>query len=93
MVIGLLGGTKAELNLGQLLSKRGRVIATSLRSRSTAGKAEIVAAVREHVWPWIEAGAVRTVIQSRYPLEQAAEAHREMEASGHVGKILLDVRA
>jgi putative PIG3 family NAD(P)H quinone oxidoreductase len=91
VVIGLLGGTKGELNLGQLLGKRGRVIATSLRSRPLEGKAQIVASVREHVWPWIEEGTVRTVIQSRYPLAQAAQAHREMEASGHVGKILLDV--
>ncbi|GGK71816.1 NAD(P)H quinone oxidoreductase [Ornithinimicrobium pekingense] len=92
VVIGLLGGAKAELNLGQLLSKRARVIATSLRSRPLEGKAEIVASVREHVWPWVEQGLVRTVVQSRHPLEQAAEAHREMEASGHVGKILLDVK-
>lgn len=93
VVIGLLGGAKAELNLGQLLSRRGRVIATSLRSRSPEAKAEIVASVREHVWPWVEQGRVRTVVQSRHHLEQAAEAHREMEASGHVGKILLTVRS
>lgn len=92
VVIGLLGGTKAELDLGALLRKRGRVIATSLRSRSLEAKAEIVRQVRERVWPWIEQGAVRTVIQSRHPLEDAAAAHAEMEASGHVGKILLDVR-
>ncbi len=92
VVIGLLGGTKAELDLGALLRKRGRVIATSLRSRSLESKAEIVAQVREHVWPWIAEGKVRTVIQSRHPLEDAAAAHAEMEASGHVGKILLDVR-
>lgn len=92
VVIGLLGGRAGELDLGRLLARRGRVIATSLRSRSTADKAAIVAAVREHVWPWVEQGLVRTVIQSRHPLAQAAAAHREMEASGHVGKILLDVR-
>ena len=92
VVIGLLGGTKAELDLGALLRKRGRVIATSLRSRSLESKAEIVAQVREHVWPWIDEGKIRTVIQSRHPLEAAAAAHAEMEASGHVGKILLDVR-
>jgi putative PIG3 family NAD(P)H quinone oxidoreductase len=91
VVIGLLGGRKAELDLGALLPKRGRVIATSLRSRSTEDKARIVAVVREQVWPWIEEGRVRTVIQSRHPLADAAAAHREMEASGHVGKILLEV--
>ncbi len=91
VVIGLLGGTKAELDLGALLRKRGRVIATSLRSRSPESKAQIVAQVRERVWPWVEEGRVRTVIQSRHALEDAAAAHQEMEASGHIGKILLDV--
>ncbi len=89
VTIGLMGGRSAELDLGVLLAKRGAVIATSLRSRPAMEKAAIVAAVREHVWPLIEAGQVRPVIHSRHPLEQAAEAHREMEASGHIGKILL----
>lgn len=92
VVIGLLGGRKGELDLGALLRKRGRVIATSLRTRSLEDKARIVAAVREHVWPWIEEGRVRTIVQSRHPLADARAAHEEMEASGHIGKILLDVR-
>lgn len=92
VVIGLLGGTKAELDLGALLRKRGRVIATALRSRSLESKAEIVTQVREHVWPWVEQGKVRAVIQSRHPLGDATAAHREMEASEHIGKILLEVR-
>ena len=89
VTIGLMGGRKAELDLGMLLAKRGAVIATSLRSRPPMEKAAIVAAVREHVWPLLEAGQVRPVIHSRHPLEHAAEAHRELEASGHIGKILL----
>ena len=89
VTIGLMGGRKAELDLGTLLAKRGAVIATSLRSRPPMEKAAIVAAVREHVWPLLEAGQVRPVIHSRHPLEHAAEAHRELEASGHIGKILL----
>lgn len=91
VVIGLLGGRKGEVDLGALLSKRGRLITTSLRSRPAEGKAAVVAAVREHVWPWIEEGRVRPLIQSRHPLADAAQAHREMEASQHIGKILLDV--
>ncbi|WP_134774952.1 NAD(P)H-quinone oxidoreductase [Ornithinimicrobium flavum] len=91
VVIGLLGGRTGELDLGALLARRGRVIATSLRSRSPQDKARIVAEVREHLWPWIEAGRVRPLIQSRHPLAEAAAAHREMEASQHIGKILLDV--
>ena len=89
VTIGLQGGRKAELDLGRLMSKRGAVIATTLRARPAAEKATIVAAVREHVWPLIEAGQVRPTINSRYPLDRAADAHREMEASTHIGKILL----
>jgi putative PIG3 family NAD(P)H quinone oxidoreductase len=89
VVIGLQGGTRAELDLGLLLRKRAAVIATSLRARPAAEKATIVAAAREHVWPLIESGRVRPVIHSRYPLARASDAHAEMEASGHIGKILL----
>ena len=89
VTIGLMGGRKGELDMGTLLAKRAAVIATSLRARPAAEKAAIVAAVREHVWPLVEAGSVRPVIHSHHPLEQAADAHREMEASGHIGKILL----
>jgi putative PIG3 family NAD(P)H quinone oxidoreductase len=89
VVIGLQGGAKAELDLGQLLRKRAAVIATSLRARPADEKATIVAAVREHVWPLIGAGRVRPVVHGRYPLARAGEAHRELEASGHIGKILL----
>ena len=89
VTIGLQGGRKAELDLGTLMSKRGAVIATTLRARPAAEKAAIVAAVREHVWPLVESGEVRPIINSRYPLDRAADAHREMEASTHMGKILL----
>ena len=89
VVIGLQGGVSAELNLGQLLTKRASVHATSLRSRPLTQKAAIVAAVRERVWPLIEAGRVRPVVHAAYPLARAAEAHLEMEASGHIGKLLL----
>jgi putative PIG3 family NAD(P)H quinone oxidoreductase len=89
VVIGLQGGARAELDLGQLLRKRAAVIATSLRARPAPEKATIVAAVREHVWPLVEAGAVRPVVHERLPLERAGDAHRLLEESGHVGKILL----
>ncbi len=91
VTIGLMGGRKGELDLGTLLAKRGAVIATGLRSRPATEKAAIVAAAREHVWPLIEAGQVRPIVHSRHPLEDAAAAHREMEASGHIGKILLTI--
>ena len=89
VVIGLMGGRKGELDLGKLLSKRGAVIATSLRARPAEEKAAIVAAVREHVWPLLEDGTVRPVVHQTYPLAEAAQAHRDMEASGHIGKLLL----
>lgn len=89
VVIGLMGGRTGELDLGKMLSKRAAVIATSLRARPPQEKATIVAAVREHVWPLIDDGAVRPIIQGTHPLDRAADAHRELEASGHIGKILL----
>ncbi|MEU3958377.1 NAD(P)H-quinone oxidoreductase [Streptomyces buecherae] len=88
-IIGLQGGVKGELNLGTLLGKRGAVTATSLRGRPLAEKASIVAAVREHVWPLIESGRVRAVVDRTLPMHQAAEAHRVIEGSAHVGKVLL----
>ncbi|MDL4816865.1 NAD(P)H-quinone oxidoreductase [Actinomadura opuntiae] len=91
MVIGLQGGAKAELDIGALLRKRALVHATALRSRPLEEKAEIVAAVREHVWPLLESGDVAPVVDRRVPMADAAQAHRLMEQSGHVGKILLTV--
>ena len=91
VVIGLQGGRKAELNLGALLSKRASVTATSLRARPVSEKASIVAAVREHVWPLIEGGRVRPVVDRSIPMAEAAEAHRVIEAGEHIGKVILVV--
>ncbi len=89
VVIGLQGGTKAELDLGQLLTKRAAVMATALRSRPLAEKAAIVASVIDNVWPQIEAGRVRPIIDRTFPLSEAAAAHRVLEAGDNVGKVLL----
>jgi len=89
MVIGLQGGRTGELDLGMLLAKRATLHATSLRSRPAEQKADIVEAVRREVWPAIEAGAVRLVIDRALPLQHAEEAHRVVESSRHVGKVLL----
>jgi NADPH:quinone reductase-like Zn-dependent oxidoreductase len=91
VTIGLQGGRRAELDLGTLLAKRAAVIATSLRARPLPEKAAIVAAVREHVWPLLDAGTVRPVVHARLPLAEAAEAHRLLEESSHVGKVVLTV--
>lgn len=91
VVIGLQGGARAELDLGALLGKRAAVFATSLRARPPAEKAVIVAAVREHVWPLVAAGAVRPVVHARLPLASAGQAHQMLADSEHVGKVLLEV--
>jgi len=88
-IIGMQGGVKGEINLGALLAKRAAVTATSLRARPLEEKAAIVSAVREHVWPLLAAGRVRPVVDRTVPMRDAAEGHRAMEESGHVGKILL----
>lgn len=90
LVIGMQGGTKGELDLGKLLSKRGAVIATSLRGRPAEEKAAICASVVEHVWPLLADGTVRTLVQRTFPLAEAGAAHALMESGDHVGKILLD---
>jgi putative PIG3 family NAD(P)H quinone oxidoreductase len=92
MIIGMQGGTRAELDIGLLMRKRGAVHATTLRSRPATGpgsKAEVVAAVRHDVWPDVERGVVRPIVDRRLPMARAAEAHRIVEASEHVGKVLL----
>ncbi|MCW2504489.1 MAG: NADPH:quinone oxidoreductase [Actinomycetia bacterium] len=89
VVIGLQGGRKADLDLGALLTKRASVTATSLRGRPVVEKAQIVAEVRDHVWPLVSAGRVRPVIDRALAMQDAAEAHRVVGASEHVGKVLL----
>lgn len=91
VVIGLQGGATGELNLGRLLTKRAAIHATSLRSRPLAEKAAIVAAVRDQVWPMIASGQVRPIIDSRFPLAEAAAAHDRLEQGTLIGKVLLDV--
>jgi putative PIG3 family NAD(P)H quinone oxidoreductase len=89
VVIGLQGGRAAELNLATLLAKRGTIIATNLRNRPVEQKAAIVAAVREHVWPQVASGRVRPVVHTRLPMAEAARAHEILNASTHIGKVLL----
>ena len=89
VVIGMQGGVRGELDLGQLMSKRAAVIATTLRARPPTEKAAICAAVVEHVWPLVASGLVRPVIDQVLAMADAADAHRVLEGSGHVGKVLL----
>ena len=72
-----------------LMLKRQTLTGSTLRSRSDEEKADIAQAVQTHVWPWIEAGKVRPLIDSTFALDDVAKAHARMDAGGHAGKILL----
>src|SRR2546430_2485813 len=89
VVIGLQGGRTGELDLGQRLHKQASVAATTLRPRPRAEKAKICAGVRAEVWPLVESGRIRPVIDRRLPMSQAARAHELVEQSAHLGKVLL----
>jgi len=94
VIIGMQGGVKGELNIGKLMGKRLRVIGTTLRARPVDGassKSAVVHAVVESVWPMIADGAVRPVIGARFPIEQAADAHRALASGDAFGKVLLTV--
>jgi putative PIG3 family NAD(P)H quinone oxidoreductase len=93
VVIGMQGGSQADIDLGQVMRKRAAVRGSTLRSRPLGEKAAIVAAVRDQVWPLVSDGQVRPVIQAVLPLAQAAEAHRMMDGNAHIGKILLSTSA
>jgi putative PIG3 family NAD(P)H quinone oxidoreductase len=88
-IIGMQGGRKAELDIGALLAKRATVGGAGLRARPLDEKAAVVAAVREHVWPLVAAGRVRPIVDRELPMSDASAAHRVVEESGHIGKVLL----
>jgi len=89
VVIGLQGGTKAEIDLNALMRKRAAVIGTTLRARPVGEKSTICRAVTEHVWPLVADGTVRAVVDRTFPLAEAGDAHRRMESGDHIGKIVL----
>ena len=87
--IAFLQGPKATLNMFPVMTKRLTLTGSTLRARTVAEKTRLAQAVRENVWPLIEAGAFRPVVHATFPLAHAADAHRMMEASTHIGKIIL----
>jgi NADPH2:quinone reductase len=93
VIIALLGGSKATIDLGQVLRRRLVVTGSTLRPRPVEFKAQIARELLETVWPLLAAGRIKPVIHKIYPLEHASEAHALMESSAHVGKIVLDVAA
>jgi putative PIG3 family NAD(P)H quinone oxidoreductase len=89
VTIGLQGGRTGELDLGALMATRGSISATTLRARPVEDKARIVRGVRDQVWPLVEARTIRPIIDTTMPMAEATAAHRRMESSDHIGKILL----
>ena len=91
VVIASLTGAKVEMDLQRIMLKRLTLTGSTLRSRPADEKARLTAAVEATVWPWVASGAVRPPVQAVFPLAQAADAHAELEAGGHIGKIVLTV--
>ncbi|MEO0783943.1 MAG: NAD(P)H-quinone oxidoreductase [Pseudomonadota bacterium] len=89
--IAFLSGPKMELNFAQVMVKRLTLTGSTLRPQSDLAKAEIAQALRTQVWPLLNAGRIAPVMDSEYPLAEAASAHAHMEAGGHIGKIVLKV--
>lgn len=91
VMIAFLEGAKAELNFAAIMARRLTVTGSTLRPQSDAAKAEIAEALRKRLWPMISAGLVKVTIDSEFALQDAAEAHRRMESSQHIGKLVLKV--
>ena len=91
--LGIQEGPLATFDTRTLMAKRASIMGATLRSRPAHEKAEIVRDVREHVWPLIESGDISPVIDRSFSLDRAAEAHRLVAASEHIGKVLIDISA
>lgn len=92
VMIAFLGGPKAEINFAYVMMRRLTITGSTLRPQSDAAKGRIADALRSQLWPLIGAGKVRILIDSEYPLAEAAAAHQRMESSAHIGKIVLKIR-
>jgi NADPH:quinone reductase len=91
VVIAVLGGARAEIMMNKIMVKRLTLTGSTLRPRTIAQKAAVAEGVRRNVWPLLAARRVRPIIHATFPLAEAAEAHRLMETSNHIGKIMLTV--
>jgi len=87
--IATLHGVKAEVNLQTIMGRRLTITGSTLRPRPVAEKGAIAAELREHAWPLLESGVVKPIVHATFPLRDAAAAHRVMESSTHIGKLLL----
>jgi putative PIG3 family NAD(P)H quinone oxidoreductase len=93
VMIGRQGGVKSEIDIMPILRKRLTLTGSTLRTRSVEEKGALARAVHQHVWPLFESGAVRVIVHQTFPLRDAATAHRVMESSAHVGKLVLQVQS
>jgi NADPH:quinone reductase-like Zn-dependent oxidoreductase len=89
VIIALQGGATAEIDLRRLMGKRAMVAGTTLRARPHDEKSHIIQGVRDEVWPLVESGAIRPVVDRSFPLSQASRAHALLSTNQHVGKVLL----
>jgi len=91
VLIGLMGGAAAEINLGLLMMKRLRIIGSTLRARPIAAKAAVMDQLQAVVWPKIESGEIRPVVDSVYPISEADAAHQHVAANNTIGKVVLQI--
>src|SRR5690606_1033884 len=91
VVIALLGGAKATIDMNQVLRRRLTITGSTLRPQSVGFKAQIAASLRQRVWPLIESGRIKPVVHATFPLERASDAHAMMDAGEQIGKIILTV--
>ena len=89
VVIATMSGHKVEVDLRVMMMKRLTLTASTLRARDAEEKARLARAVETHVWPWLEAGRMRPIIDRSFPLEQAGEAHQWLERGSQFGKVVL----
>ena len=89
VIIAVQGGTDSKIDAGLVLRRRLTISGSTLRARPLAFKSAIARSLRQHVWPWLEAGTVKPVIHTQFPAAQAADAHRLMESNQHIGKLVL----
>jgi NADPH:quinone reductase-like Zn-dependent oxidoreductase len=91
VTIAVQGGAKAEINMAVVMARRYTLTGSTLRPRTDSFKALLAQEIRANAWPLVEEGALRPVMDTRFPLREAAAAHARMEAGDHVGKIVLEV--
>lgn len=92
VLINSMKGDETTIKLSQIMRKRLTITGSLLRPRPTGFKSSIAAKLKEHVWPWLESGKVRPIVFETFPLEKAADAHRLIESSQHIGKIVLTIQ-